>query len=106
MSEKPPLSSNWPPSQPHDVAFCGSVACTMQLESEDDLDYPVPYSEAKAQQWAAEDPLFCKETYKQDSYFDKDNQAELRRRMEDVRSGRVKTIPWEAVRQKANAIQD
>lgn len=102
MSEKPPLGSGQPPG----IAICGRAGSAAQLGGEDDLDYPVPYSEAKARQWAKEDPLFSKETYRQDPHFDKDSQAELRRRIEDVRSGRVKTVPWEAVRQEADAIQN
>jgi antitoxin component of RelBE/YafQ-DinJ toxin-antitoxin module len=36
------------------------------------------YKAELAEQWAAEDPLFCKETYRQDPYFDKKEQAFLR----------------------------
>jgi antitoxin component of RelBE/YafQ-DinJ toxin-antitoxin module len=38
------------------------------------------YSAELAEQWAKEDPLFCEETYKNDPYFTKSMQAELRRR--------------------------
>jgi U3 small nucleolar ribonucleoprotein component len=65
--------------------------------SADDLEYPTPYSEASAELWAKEDALFSKEIYEQDPYFDKDNQAELRRRIEGIRKGHVATAPWEAV---------
>jgi len=56
--------------------------------ADDDLDYPIPYSEEKARQWASEDPEFCIETYKQDSYFTKDNQAKLRCAMAAIKAGK------------------
>jgi len=86
MSEKPPIGLAQPPSPP-DVAFYSKIVPTTQIENEDELDYPIPYNEGKAEQWAKEDPLFSKEDYEQDSYFDKDRQADLRRAIERVKSG-------------------
>jgi antitoxin component of RelBE/YafQ-DinJ toxin-antitoxin module len=40
-----------------------------------------------AEKWAAEAPSFCRETYEQDPYFDKNEQAELRRRAQDMDNG-------------------
>jgi len=60
-----------------------------QTDDDEDLEYPIPYSEEKAQQWAREDPDFDIETYRQDSYFTKANQADLRRAIADVRAGNV-----------------
>jgi len=45
------------------------------------------YKAELAEQWAAEDPLFCKETYKQDPYFDKKEQAFLRLRAKNMDEG-------------------
>jgi hypothetical protein len=45
------------------------------------------YDAVLAEQWAKEDPDFCKETYKQDPYFNKEEQAELRRRAKDMDAG-------------------
>jgi hypothetical protein len=58
---------------------------------EDSLEYPIPYSAERAEQWAAEDPLFCKETYRQDSYFTKENQAKLRSADAQMAAGQTVT---------------
>jgi hypothetical protein len=70
-------------------------------EYEGNPSCPAPYSEEKARQWAAEDPQFCKETYKQDPYFTKEEQAELRRRRAGYEAGEIGTVSWEELR-KAN----
>jgi hypothetical protein len=41
------------------------------------------FSPELAEQWAEEDPLFCREMYREDPYFNKAMQAELRRREEE-----------------------
>lgn len=60
------------------------------LDDEDD-DEPrgnaYTYSAELAEQWAREDPLFSVETYKQDPYFDKEEQAFLRRRAKCMEEG-------------------
>ena len=40
------------------------------------------YSAEQAKQWVAEDSQFCKENYESDPFFDKMNQAKLRRSIE------------------------
>jgi antitoxin component of RelBE/YafQ-DinJ toxin-antitoxin module len=45
------------------------------------------YDAGLAEQWAKEDPDFCKDTYKQDPYFNKEEQAELRRRAKNMDAG-------------------
>lgn len=86
------------------AALYGSPTAPTRMDEA--LDYPAPYSRELARQWAAEDPNFHEETYRQDPYYDKEEQAELRRRIEEVRSGRATTVPWELVRQEANALQN
>jgi hypothetical protein len=48
---------------------------------------PYAYDAALAEVWAAEDALFCWEAYERDPYFDKDEQAALRRRAQDMDEG-------------------
>jgi hypothetical protein len=40
------------------------------------------YSAGQAKQWVAEDSQFCEENYESDPFFDKMNQAKLRRSIE------------------------
>jgi addiction module RelB/DinJ family antitoxin len=45
------------------------------------------YNPIKAEQWVAEDPLFCIETYRDNPYFDIVQQADLRRARAAVQAG-------------------
>jgi hypothetical protein len=46
------------------------------------------YSAELAEQWAKEDPLFCKETYRDDPYFNKAMQAEIREAEAEFQAGK------------------
>jgi len=75
-----------PSVSPIQIAMCGNTAPAPRMDDSDDAS-PYVYSEELAEQWAREDPDFHKETYKQDPYFDKEEQAELRRAMAEVEAG-------------------
>jgi len=69
------------------LVVCNDSTASAQATDDDDLDYPIPYSEEKAQQWVKEDPDFSIETYRQDPYFTKKNQADLREAMRRYKDG-------------------
>ena len=69
-----------------------ATRCVSARSEDEDLDYPIPYSEEKAQQWAKEDPDFHIETYRQDSCFDKEAQAKLRRAIARVKAGKYVSV--------------
>jgi len=79
--------------EPQAVAYATQVID----DEEEDCTYPIPYSEEKARQWALEDPDFHIETYRQDSYFNKVNQAHLREAMKSTKSVRQTKINGEWV---------
>jgi antitoxin component of RelBE/YafQ-DinJ toxin-antitoxin module len=51
------------------------------------------YSAELAEQWANEDPLFCKETYRDDPYFNKAVQAQIRDAEAEFQTGNGITQP-------------
>jgi len=75
-----------PSVSPIQIVVYGNTIPAPQTDDSDDAS-PYVYSEELAEQWAREDPDFHKETYKQDPYYDKEEQAELRRAMADVEAG-------------------
>jgi antitoxin component of RelBE/YafQ-DinJ toxin-antitoxin module len=59
------------------------------------------YDAGLAEQWAKEDPDFCKEAYKQDPFFNKMNQADIRQADAEFKAG--KGVRYDPRKEKAPA---